>query len=57
MTTPFKYLYLDGTNFKMRIGKQVELVNVLVVIGVGEEWLSSAKVTLRKLCKSERRAA
>ena len=37
ITTPFKYLYLDGTNFKMRIGKQVELVNVLVVIGVGED--------------------
>ena len=30
----FKYLYLDGTNFKMRIDGSVELVTVLVVIGV-----------------------
>lgn len=37
ITTPFKYLYLDGTNFKMRIGKEIETVNVLVVIGVGED--------------------
>lgn len=29
-----KYLYLDGTNFKMRINGSVETVNVLVVIGV-----------------------
>lgn len=29
-----KYLYLDGTNFKMRIAGSVELVNVLVVKGV-----------------------
>jgi putative transposase len=33
----FKYLYLDGTNFPMRIGDTVELVNVLVVIGVTEQ--------------------
>lgn len=29
-----KYLYLDGTNFRMRIDGSIELVNVLVVIGV-----------------------
>lgn len=29
-----KYMYLDGTNFKMRIDGNVELVTVLVVIGV-----------------------
>ncbi|NBV29041.1 IS256 family transposase [bacterium] len=32
----FKYLYLDGTNFRMRIGNTVEVVTVLVVIGVTE---------------------
>ena len=32
----FKYLYLDGTNFKMRINGSIELVTVLVVIGVME---------------------
>lgn len=32
----FRYLYIDGTNFKMRIGDSIELVNVLVVIGVNE---------------------
>lgn len=31
-----KYLYLDGTNFKMRIDGSVELVTVLVAIGVTE---------------------
>lgn len=31
-----KYLYLDGTNFKMRIDGSVELVTVLVVIGVSK---------------------
>jgi putative transposase len=29
-----KYLYLDGTNFNMRVDGSVELVTVLVVIGV-----------------------
>jgi putative transposase len=29
-----KYLYLDGTNFKMRVSGSIELVTVLVVIGV-----------------------
>lgn len=29
-----KYLYLDGTNFKMRVANSVELVTVLVAIGV-----------------------
>ena len=33
----FKYLYLDGTNFAMRIGKKIEKVCVLVVIGVDEK--------------------
>ena len=32
-----KYLYLDGTNFKMRINNKVELVNVLVIIGVTKD--------------------
>lgn len=32
----FKYIYLDGTNFNMRIDGSVEKVNVLVVIGVTE---------------------
>jgi len=32
----YKYLYLDGTNFRMRIGNTVELITVLVVIGVTE---------------------
>jgi putative transposase len=32
----FKCLYLDGTNFSMRIDGSVELVTVLVVIGVTE---------------------
>ena len=36
ITEVFKYLYLDGTNFKMRVDGSVELVNVLVVIGVTE---------------------
>lgn len=31
-----KYLYLDGTNFKMRIDGSIELVTVLVAIGVTE---------------------
>lgn len=31
-----KYIYLDGTNFKMRIGKTIEIVTVLVAIGVTE---------------------
>jgi putative transposase len=32
----FKYLYLDGTNFSMRIDKKIVKVCVLVVIGVDE---------------------
>jgi putative transposase len=36
ITDKFKYLYLDGTNFSMRIDGSVEKVNVLVVIGVSE---------------------
>lgn len=31
---PIKYLYIDGTNFSMRIERSVEKVPVLVVIGV-----------------------
>ena len=34
---PIKYLYLDGTNFSMRVDGSVEKVPVLVVIGVTEE--------------------
>ena len=33
-TEPVKYVFLDGVNFKMRIGNSVEQVPVLVAIGV-----------------------
>jgi putative transposase len=33
---PIKYIFLDGVNFDMRIGKTVEKVPVLVAIGVTE---------------------
>ena len=36
LTEPFKYLYLDGTNFSMRIEQKIVKVCVLVVIGVDE---------------------
>jgi putative transposase len=36
LTETFKYLYLDGTNFSMRIDKKIVKVCVLVVIGVDE---------------------
>ena len=36
LTEKFKYLYLDGTNFSMRIDKKIVKVCVLVVIGVDE---------------------
>jgi putative transposase len=36
LTESFKYLYLDGTNFSMRIDKKIIKVCVLVVIGVNE---------------------
>jgi putative transposase len=36
ITEPFKYLYLDGTNFAMRIEQKIVKVCVLVVIGVDE---------------------
>jgi putative transposase len=36
LTDRFKYLYLDGTNFSMRIDKKIIKVCVLVVIGVDE---------------------
>lgn len=34
ITEEIKYLYLDGTNFTMRIGKEIQKVNILVAIGV-----------------------
>lgn len=34
---PIKYLYVDGTNFSMRVHGSVEKVPVLVVIGVTED--------------------
>lgn len=37
ITENFKYLYLDGTNFSMRIDKKIVKVCVLVVIGVDEK--------------------
>lgn len=36
LTETFKYLYLDGTNFSMRIDKKIVKVCVSVVIGVDE---------------------
>jgi len=33
----FKYLFVDGVNFHMRIGKSIESVPILVVIGVKED--------------------
>jgi putative transposase len=33
----FKYLFVDGVNFRMRIGKTIERVPILVVIGVKED--------------------
>jgi putative transposase len=32
-----KYLFIDGVNFRMRIGKSIERVPILVVIGVRED--------------------
>ena len=37
----YKYLYIDGVNFKMRIHGSIELVPVLVVIGVSQEGFRS----------------
>jgi len=37
ITKEIKYMYIDGTSFKMRIGDSVELVTVLVVIGVDKD--------------------
>lgn len=43
ITEEIKYLYMDGTNFKMRISKEITKVCVLVVIGVTQ---SNHKVVL-----------
>lgn len=37
ITEVFKYLYIDGTNFSMRVDKNITQVCVLVVIGVNEK--------------------
>jgi transposase-like protein len=37
LTDVFKYLYIDGTNFNMRIDGTITKVCVLVVIGVNEQ--------------------
>lgn len=37
ITETIKYLYIDGTNFTMRVGKEIQKVNVLVVIGVDDK--------------------
>lgn len=37
ITESYKYLYIDGTNFKMRVTDSIEIVTVLVVIGVNSE--------------------
>lgn len=34
---PVKYLFIDGVNFSMRVGKKIEKVPFLVVIGVMQE--------------------
>ena len=31
---PIKYLFVDGVNFRMRVGRSIELIPVLVAIGV-----------------------
>lgn len=36
ITENIKYMYMDGTNFKMRLGDSIELVPILVIIGVTE---------------------
>jgi putative transposase len=41
-TEPIKYLYIDGTNFSMRIDGSVEKVPVLAVIGVTTEGCRTA---------------
>jgi putative transposase len=33
---PIKYLFVDGVNFRMRVGRSIELIPVLVAIGVSE---------------------
>ncbi len=33
---PVKYLFVDGVNFRMRVGRSIELIPVLVAIGVTE---------------------
>jgi len=33
---PIKYLFVDGVNFRMRVGRSIELIPVLVAIGVTE---------------------
>ena len=33
---PVKYLFVDGVNFHMRVGRSIEIVPVLVAIGVTE---------------------
>jgi putative transposase len=33
---PVKYLFIDGVNFRMRVGRKVEIVPVLAAIGVAE---------------------
>ena len=33
---PVKYLFIDGVNFRMRVGRKVEIIPVLVAIGVAE---------------------
>jgi len=37
VTEVYKYLYIDGTNFSMRVDKTITKVCVLVVIGVNEK--------------------
>jgi len=34
---PIKYLFVDGVNFRMRIGKKIETTPVLVAIGITEK--------------------
>ena len=52
----YKYLYIDGVNFKMRIHGSIELVPVLVVTGVSQEGFRSVLgLQLRgQACKFEK---
>lgn len=45
----YKYLYIDGGNFKMRIHGSIKLVPVLVVIGVSQEGFQGIRFQLERV--------